>query len=196
MPYRYPVRGMSFMLVGAEPESIFCHLLPCHDLQEVLKGDKYNASIAWLPADTTADAAAADRLPASKQQPPAVVNGYSSSSGGSSQPQIGGSNSSSVVIDSAALQEAAAAGSSAGPGQLPVSSARVASVTAVQPDRFPGPSVGLQDFPGQGMCGCECVHGDVLAAGLGVHTACTQCHRMASFLVIPAVCWHQKVSVQ
>jgi hypothetical protein len=126
------------------------------DVQEVLgKGDKYAASIAWLPADV-------DTEQSSMQASNTAANGHaaaatSSSSSSTAQPYVAdissNSSSSSVVIDSAVMQSIAgssAPAGSGGPGQLPVSSARVASVSAVLPDRFPGPSLSLQDFPQQG----------------------------------------------
>lgn len=125
----------------------------CFVLQEVLKGDSYNASIAWLPADPPADTSSS--TPASKASRPGPLNGFShsrDSSGSSKQPLT----ADSVVIDSTALQDADAVSSSAvsssGPGQLPVSSGRLASVSMAQPDRYPAPALSLQDFPQQGGC--------------------------------------------
>jgi hypothetical protein len=133
---------------------LLCTALCCFVLQEVLKGDSYNASIAWLPADPTADNSSS--TPASKalRPGPGPLIGFSRSSGsngsGSKQPLTGHS----LVIDSTALQDADAVSSSAvsssGPGQLPVSSGRLASVSVAQPDRYPAPALSLQDFPQQG----------------------------------------------
>jgi hypothetical protein len=127
-----------------------------------VKGDKYGASIAWLPADPDTDTHSTHP---NKSTPEATANtAYSSNT--SQLQSTGSSDSSSMgIVSSAALQEegaagsgsssstaaaAAAAGGGSGPGQLPVSSARVASVV-VQPDRYPGPTLSLQDFPQQGM---------------------------------------------
>ena len=125
-----------------------------------MKGDKYGASIAWLPADPDTDTHSTHP---NKSTPEATAStAYSSNT--SQLQSTGSSDSSSMgIVSSAALQEggaagsgsssstaAAAAGGGSGPGQLPVSSARVASVV-VQPDRYPGPTLSLQDFPHQGM---------------------------------------------
>jgi hypothetical protein len=139
---------------------LLCPFLHCPlPPQEVLvKGDKYGASIAWLSADTDTHS-----TPPNKPTPEATAStAYSSNT--SQLQSTGSSDSSSMgVVSSDALQvegsagsssstaaAAAAAGVGSGPGQLPVSSARVASVV-VQPDRYPGPSLSLQDFPQQGM---------------------------------------------
>lgn len=114
-----------------------------------MKGDKYGASIAWLPAD-------ADMDESSMQASKAPANGHvttSSSSSSTTQPYAADTSSSSIDIDSAMLQGAAGSSAPAGSGglgQLPVSSARAASISTVLPDRFPGPSLSLQDFPQQG----------------------------------------------
>lgn len=131
-------------------------------LQEVLvKGDKYGASIAWLPADSEGDTPSSQPVKPAPSAPSIAHTSASQlqrQSAGSSE----GSSSGSVATNGSALQgEAAgsstAAGGSSGPGQLPVSSARVASVV-VQPDRFPGPSLSLQDFPQQGVLVCSSAH--------------------------------------
>lgn len=130
-----------------------------------MKGDKYGASIAWLPADSEADAPS---MQPGKPAPSAPSLDHSDAS--QLQRQSAGSSSEGSSSGAAAVNgtgqaagSSTAAGGSGGPGQLPVSSARVASVT-VQPDRFPGPTLSLQDFPQQGAC---------CTAGLA--SCCTMC---------------------
>jgi hypothetical protein len=90
-----------------------------------VKGDKYAASIAWLPAEAEA---AADTGSVQPSKAAAAANGHTA----------------------AAPTSSSSSSNTAAGGQLPVSSARAASVSTVLPDRFPGPSLSLQDFPQQG----------------------------------------------
>lgn len=134
----------------------------CVSLQEVFKGTFYSAGIAWLPPESDDEACEEDAASAASPMaisPAASPNGNThnsiqeprssmDSSGSNSNSPAGGRQQGGGGSRMQGVGGGAGVGAAA--SALPVSDARVNSVSLPQQEQQPGPYVSLASFPLQG----------------------------------------------